>query len=90
MNRTERIKSGFVGKKVMTNVETGEKHVVDFDDTENIGVLSSEELKLIFGKKGVGQKIFSEEEEVHTPGDEFEDLEFLKEDIDKLMNDDYE
>lgn len=92
MNLTERIKAGFVGKSVMTDEKTGKKHIVNFDDTENIGILSSEELKILFGDK---RRRLTEEDhkKIHSPGDEFEDLEFLKEhgvDIDKLMNEDYE
>lgn len=92
MNLTERIKAGFVGKSVMTDEKTGKKHIVNFDDTENIGILSSEELKILFGDKR-GRLTEEDHKKIHFPGDEFEDLEFLKEygiDIDKLMNEDYE
>lgn len=79
MNRTEMIKAGLVGKRVITNPRTGEKLVIDFDDIENIGVYEGEESKALARIHG-GQKIFSEEDSkiIHTPGDEFEDLEFLK------------
>lgn len=79
MNKTEMIKAGLVGKRVITNPWTGEKLVIDFDDTENIGVYEGEESKALARIHG-GQKTFSEEDTkiIHTPGDEFEDLEFLK------------
>lgn len=32
MNKVERIKAGFTGKKLCTNLRTGEKDIVDFDD----------------------------------------------------------
>ena len=93
MNRTEMIKAGLVGKRVITNPWTGEKLVIDFDDSENIGVYEGEESKAL--ARIHGGEIVSPGEAVliHTPGDEFEDLEFLKEygiDINKLMNEDYE
>lgn len=79
MNRTERIKAGLVGKRVVTNPITGEKLIIDFDDAENVGVYEGEESKVLSKIHG-GQKTFSEGDSrfIHIPGDEFEDLEFLK------------
>ena len=89
VNRTERIKAGITGKTKITDPETGEERFLNLDDTENVDILSPEEARIIFGKRRSKQRTFSEEElkKVHTPGDEFEDLEFLKENnvnIDKL------
>lgn len=81
MNRTERIKAGFVGKTKIIDPETGKERILDFDDLENVGIQSSEELRLIYQNRIKSkQKTFSEEElkKIHTPGDEFEDLEFLR------------
>ena len=78
MNKTERIKAGFVGKKKYIHPETGEEIIINYDDVENVGVLTADELKLTVKGLNGGQRTFSEGEVVHEPGDEFEDLEFLK------------
>ena len=86
MNRTEMIKAGFTGTKTYKHPETGEDIVNDWDDSERGCLLTSEEARYVFKGEDHGQL-------PHYPGDEFEDLEFLKEhgvDIDKLMNKDYE
>lgn len=44
MSRSERQKRGLVGKKILTDVVTGEKTLIDFE-SENIGVLTNEEVK---------------------------------------------
>ena len=79
MNRTERIKAGLVGKRVVINPITGEKLIIDLDDTENVGIYEGEESKALSRIHGI-QKTFSEGDSkfIHIPGDEFEDLEFLK------------
>lgn len=41
------IKAGLVGKRVITNPWTGEKLVIDFDDTENLGIYDGEESKVM-------------------------------------------
>ena len=89
MNLTERIKAGITGKTKITDPETGEERFLNLDDTENVGILSPEEARIIFGKRRSKQRTLSEEElkKIHTPGDEFEDLEFLRE---HSVNNDYE
>ena len=44
MSRSERQKRGLVEKKILTDVVTGEKTLIDFE-SENIGVLTNEEIK---------------------------------------------
>lgn len=56
MNRTERIKADLVGKRVVTNPITGEKLIIDFDDTENVGIYEGEESKALSKLHG-GQKL---------------------------------
>lgn len=49
MNKQERIKAGFVGKRKFIDPTTGEEFLIDFED-ENTTIFSSEERKLM--KKG--------------------------------------
>ena len=44
MSKSERQKRGLIGKKILTDVVTGEKTLIDFE-SENIGVLTNEEVK---------------------------------------------
>ena len=44
MSKSERQKRGLVGKKILTDMVTGEKTLIDFE-SESIGVLTNEEVK---------------------------------------------
>lgn len=58
MNKEQRIKEGFVGKRVSTNPETGGQIIIDFDDEESGHVLTMEE----FVRRNSGLKTFSKED----------------------------
>ena len=44
LSKEERIKEGFVGKKEIINVRTGEKTIVDFDDPESGCMMSMKDM----------------------------------------------
>lgn len=66
LSKKERIKEGFVGKKEIINVRTGEKTIVDFDDPESGCMMSmkdmiaSMDLQIKHNQKGFSE--FTEEE----------------------------
>ena len=46
MNKEERIKAGFTGKKTVINLRTGEKNIVDFDDPNSGCTMTMKEMML--------------------------------------------
>lgn len=67
MNKEQRIKEGLTGKKTFIDLETGEKIVLNLDDTENLIILTPEERekreKLIEKSRKPGFTGFTKEEE---------------------------
>ena len=75
MNKEERERLGFVGKKEEINPFTGKKHVVDYDSEDEIGctasVFSMKEWLAISNRSGNGKlkaKLYSETEEESNQG----------------------
>lgn len=61
MTKEERIKAGFTGKKTVIDVETGEKHTVDFDDKEAHTFMTVKEMMFLAERQfKAAQKGFSE------------------------------
>ena len=66
MTKEERIKKGYVGKRTFIDTETGEKHVIDFDDPEGGRMMTVKEykefmrLQIKHNQKGFSE--FTEEE----------------------------
>jgi len=73
MNREEREKLGFVGKKEEINPFTGKKHVVDYDSEDEIGCTASvfsmkEWLAMSNGSGKLKAQLYSETEEESNQG----------------------
>ena len=82
MTKEERIKAGFTGKKTVIDVETGEKHTVDFDDKEAHTFMTVKEMMFLaerqFKAAQKGFTGFTEEEEktfsqIHLEDEEEDD-----------------